>query len=184
MGCTDFNLEAREELHVYESEVELHEVQRLLDASMDAAGDHMRSIFSDDKRLSARQISRYLQGVKQVAAATVNSRGEPMVAPIDAVFLHGRFYLSTDSTSLRARHLAAWNALSVTYFENADPVIIVHGRGIFVKKSSADFHALDSEWMKAYGKSVLDISDSVVFIRVKPMTMIAYAFHPDRFPSA
>jgi len=166
---------------MYESEVEIIELQGLLDRSMSNACSHLQSIFNRNHWLSARQVCLYLQGVKQVAAATVTSKGEPRVAPIDAVFFHGRFYLSTDSRSLRARHLTKRPAVSVTYFESADPVIIVHGRAVFIQKSQPEFHILDSEWVKAYGRSILELSETVGFIRVDPTTMLACAFHPERF---
>ena len=166
---------------MHESEAEILELQGLLDRSMSNAGPHLRSIFSRNHWLSARQVCLYLQGVKQVAAATVTSKGEPRVAPIDAVFFHGKFYLSTDSRSLRARHLAKRSAVSVTYFESADPVIIVHGRATFMQESRPEFLILDSEWVKAYGKSILELSQTVGFIRVDPTTMLAYALHPERF---
>jgi uncharacterized pyridoxamine 5'-phosphate oxidase family protein len=166
---------------MYESDVEIIELQSLLNSSMDNAGPHVRSIFDRNQWLSARQVCLHLHGVKQVAAATVTSKGEPRVAPIDAVFFHRRFYLSTDSKSLRARHLIKRPAVSVTYFEGADPVIIVHGKAMFIHKTDSEFGILDSEWIKAYGKSILELSQTVEFIRVDATTMLAYAFHPERF---
>jgi uncharacterized pyridoxamine 5'-phosphate oxidase family protein len=169
---------------VYETESELQDMQRLLDASGERVGPHLASIFSKDKRLSARQVSTYLQGVKQVAAAVVNSEGEPRVAPIDAVLFHGRFYLSTASSSVRARSLLRKPSISLTYFENAQPMIIVHGRAAFVRKEDDQFALLDNEWKKAYGASTLELSDTVLFVRVEPERMLAYAFHPERLPEA
>jgi hypothetical protein len=166
---------------VYESDVEIAELQGLLDRSMTNAGPHVSSIFDRSNWLSARQVCLHLQGVKQVAAATVSSKGEPRVAPIDAVLFHGRFYLSTDMKSLRARHLVKRPAISVTYFESADPVIMAHGRAVFVPTSNPEFPALDSEWIKAYGKSILELSPTVTLIRVDPAKMFAYALHPDQF---
>ena len=167
---------------MYESEAELSQLQSLLDRSMTDSGAHLRSIFTREHWLSARQVSLYFQGVVQVAAATVSSRGEPRVAPIDAAFYHGKFYLSTDLSSLRARHLSKAPSLSLTYFEGADPVVMVHGRAAFVHKNHQEFQALDSIWIKEYGKCTLELSDTVVFIRVDPVKMLAYAFHPGRFP--
>jgi uncharacterized pyridoxamine 5'-phosphate oxidase family protein len=167
---------------MHESEEELSQLQDLLNGSMTNSGAHMQSIFKREHWLSARQISLYLQGVVQVAAATVSSRGEPRVAPIDAVFYHGRFHLSTDVGSLRARHLSREPALSLAYFEGADPVILVHGVAASVHKNQPEFVALDSMWTKEYGKSVLELSDTVFFIRVDPVKMFAYSFHPERFP--
>jgi len=169
---------------VYETEAELDELQRLLDASNERSGAHVRSIFSADKRLSARQVSRHLQGVRQVAAAAVNRRGEPRVAPIDAVLYHGKFYLSTDATSLRARSLSRNPAVSLTYFEGADPMIVVNGRAAFIRKNDPGFPALDSEWERAYGTSILELGSTVLFIRVDASQMLAFAMHPERFPDA
>src|SRR5437660_2254141 len=106
---------------MFESDAELSQLQALLDRSMTGSGEHLRSSFKLEHRLSARQLSLYLQGVVQVSAATVSSRGEPRVAPIDAAFFHGKFHLSTDVGSLRARHLSREPSLSLTYFEGADP---------------------------------------------------------------
>ena len=170
---------------MYETAEELAELQRLLDRSASTAGAQMRSIFKPGHRLSAGQVSSYFQGIKQVAAATVNSRGEPSVAPIDAAFYHGKFYLSTDGKkSLRARHLSKNPALSLAYFEGADPMIIARGRAELIGPDRPDFAALDNEWVKAYGKSILELSDSVVFIRLESTSMFAFSFHPERFKDA
>ncbi len=169
---------------MYETKSELNELQNTLDRSADKAGLHIRSLFKPEHRLSAlsaQQVVRFFQGVKEVAAATVNSRREPRVAPIDAVFYHGRFHLSTERNSLRARHITTNPGVSLTYFEGADPVIIVHGRGSFVRRNHSDFNKLDSEWVKAYGTSTTALSRGVLFVRVEPETMFAYAFHPKRF---
>jgi Pyridoxamine 5'-phosphate oxidase len=167
---------------VFESNQEIAALQNLLDKSMDNAGGHIGTIFDQGHRLSARQVCVYLQGVKQVAAATVSSRGEPRNAPIDAVFFHGKFHLSTDAKSLRARHLAKRPAISLTYFESADPVIIVHGSAEFVRRDSPDFGTLDSQWQKTYGRGVTELSEGVMFIRVEPRIMLAYSHNPQRFP--
>jgi hypothetical protein len=165
-------------MDVYENDAEVSELQGLLDRSMENAGAHMRSIFGRECNLSARQLCDHLQGVKQVAAATTTARGEPRVAPIDAVFFKGRFYLSTNAGSARAGHLVRRPAISVTYFRGADPVMIVHGKASFITRDDPGFEALDAEWVKAYGKSITEISDGVRFIRVEPTKMFAYSLHP------
>jgi len=166
---------------VYETEEELEWLQALLDESQRRSGPHVRSIFGRERTLSARQVSLHRRGVKQVAFATVNSAGEPRVAPVDSAFFHGRFHISTDSRSFRAKNLRKRPDLSLTYFEGADPLIIVHGIAVFIETNQPEFGQLDSEWVKAYGKSTLELSDSVAFIRADPTTMLAYSFHPERF---
>lgn len=167
---------------MYETGTEIAEMQSLLDQSMEKAGSHLKSVFGERQRLSSRQLCAYLQGVRQVAAASVTSSGEPRVAPIDAVLFHARFHLSTDERSLRARHLAKRPHVSLTYFEGADPVVIVHGKAVFVHPEDPSFADLDSEWVKAYGKSTRELSGTVEFIRVEPTAMFAFSFNPGRFP--
>jgi hypothetical protein len=64
---------------------------------------------------------------------------------------------STGAGSTRARHLVRRPAVSVTYFEGADPVIIVHGETSVVVRDDPGFEALDAEWVKKYGKSITEI---------------------------
>jgi len=168
---------------MYETDEEIARLQRLLNDSMSKAGSHVRSIFSPDHWLSARQVCGFMQGVKQVSVATVNSKEEPRVAPVDSVLFHGKFFISTDMRSFRARHLQKNPHMSLTYFESADPVIIASGKADFVNKDDPDFASLDSEWVKTYGQSILKLSDMVVFIRLNALTMLAYSLHPERFPS-
>jgi len=169
---------------MHETKEELDRLQQLLDRSMEGASAYTRSIFKDEHRLSARQLSTYYQGVKQAAVATINSKGEPRVSPLDSVFVHGKFSLSTDLNSLRARHLKKRSQLSLTHFASADPVIIAHGSAHFISQDHADFSNLDSEWVKEYGYSILNLSDSVTFIRLDARIMLAYAFHPEFFPGS
>jgi len=62
---------------MYETEDDLVRLQELLDRTFARANPHLTSIVSPERRLSAMQIVRYLQGKKHVAFATVNERGEP-----------------------------------------------------------------------------------------------------------
>ncbi|HEX5939349.1 MAG TPA: pyridoxamine 5'-phosphate oxidase family protein, partial [Dehalococcoidia bacterium] len=75
---------------MYETEAELEALQALIDSSYERAGAHAKSIITPERMLSARQVAR-LAGDKQVhlAMATVSSKGEPRVSPIDGLLLHG-----------------------------------------------------------------------------------------------
>ena len=65
-----------------ESEDEIRELQALIDRTFAQANPHLAAIVKPERRLTARQVVRYLQGTK-VALGTVNERGEPRVAPLD-----------------------------------------------------------------------------------------------------
>jgi len=103
-------------------------LQRLLDRSADAAGPHLKSIITDDRRLSAAQVCERLQGMRLLVLATVTSDGRPLTGPVDGYFLHGSFYFSSGRNSVRMRHLAARPAASATHLPGEDLAVTVHGR--------------------------------------------------------
>src|SRR5687767_6333775 len=102
---------------MYESEDDLHRLQVLLDRTLERANPHLTSIVSPERRLTAAQVANYLQGTKHVAFATVNERGEPRVAPLDGVFIRGRFTVSTGARAARLRHLRANPACSAVHMD-------------------------------------------------------------------
>ena len=97
---------------MFESDDELRDLDDLFARTYARANPHLLKIVKEERRLNARQVSRYLQGTKHVAFATVNERGEPREAPLDGVFIHGRFTVSTGGRAARLRHLRAKPACS------------------------------------------------------------------------
>ena len=106
---------------------ELGELQRLLDASAVGAGPHLRSIITDEQRLTAVELSDRLSGMRLLALATVTADGRPLVGPVDGYFLHGSFYFSSARNSVRIRHLAARPAVSATHLPGEELAVTVHG---------------------------------------------------------
>ncbi len=118
---------------MHETEDDLLELQTLIDRSMAGAGEHLRTIFRPPEHtISARQLAALFQSARQVAVGTVNGRGEPRVAHVDAILLLGRFHFGTDAGSARIRHLRARPALSLAYFEGDDLAVLVHGTGTII----------------------------------------------------
>jgi hypothetical protein len=107
---------------------ELTALQRLLDDSAEAAGPHLRSIISDERRVDAATLSERLQGMCLLVVATVTADGRPLVGPVDGYFLHGTFWFSSGRDSVRMRHLAARPAVSATYLPGEELAVTVHGR--------------------------------------------------------
>src|SRR5690242_20668305 len=110
-----------------ESGDDVRELQALLDRTFARANAHLASIVSPERRLNARQVVRYLQGTKHLAFATVNRRGEPRVAPLDGVFIRGRFTVSTGGRAARLRHLRANSACSAAHMDGDAVGIVAHG---------------------------------------------------------
>ena len=111
-----------------ETPQELECLQALLDDSMAGAGPHLRGIISDERRLDARQLTERLTGMRLLVLATVTADGRPLAGPVDGYFLHGTFWFSSGTESVRMRHLAARPAMSATHLPGEDLAVTVHGR--------------------------------------------------------
>ena len=165
-----------------ETAEELRELQTLIDRSFANAGPHLLAIMTPQRRLTARQVVQYLRGIKHVSLGTVNARGEPRVAPLDAYFVHGRFVVSTGGRSMRLRHMRARPAVSLSHVVGDDVAVVVNGRAVIIERGDSEAADLDRIATGLYGSSPFSWGEGVVFIRVEPDTMFAYAFHPERFP--
>ena len=107
---------------------ELDHLQRLLDDSAAGAGPHLRGIITDERRLSAKELSRRLQGMCLLVVATTTRDGRPLVGPVDGYLLHGSFCFSSGRDSVRMRHLASRPAVSATHIPGDQLAVTVHGR--------------------------------------------------------
>ncbi len=111
-----------------ETPAELDALQRLLGSSRAGATDHLRSIITDGRALSAPDIVSLLTGMKVIAVATVTARAEPRISALDGHFLHGTWTWSTSGSSAKARHLQARHAVSVAHIDNEDLAVFAHGQ--------------------------------------------------------
>lgn len=111
-----------------ETSDELDRLQDLLDASMARAGPHLRGIITEEHRLSARQLTERLRGMRLLVVATVTADGRPLAGPVDGYFLHGTFWFGSGGASVRMRHLATRPALSATHLPGEELAVTVHGR--------------------------------------------------------
>lgn len=159
---------------------ELDALQALLDRSHGGGGVHLGSIVTGERRLSATQISNYLQGVKHVAFATVNSRGEPMVAPLDGWFLHGQWVVGTAANAVRARHIHRNPAVSLAHVVGDDIGIWAHGQARTLQREDSLAQDYDRLSMAAYGSSVYSLGDIAVWA-VEARVMFAYAPDPAKY---
>jgi nitroimidazol reductase NimA-like FMN-containing flavoprotein (pyridoxamine 5'-phosphate oxidase superfamily) len=113
---------------VNESPEEIERLQQLLDRSAAGAGEHLRSVITEDRRVSADEMCELLQGMRLLVVATVTADGRPLVGPVDGYLIHGSFYFSSSRDSVRMRHLAVRPALSLTHLPSEELAITVHGR--------------------------------------------------------
>ena len=167
---------------MFETDSEIDELDALLARTYAHGNSHVLGIVTPERRLSARQVVRYLQGTKHVAFATVNERGEPRVAPLDGVFVHGRFTVSTGGGAARLRHLRANPSCSAVHMDGDTVGIVANGRATIIERGDPAAGELEPVWRDIYGSSPFEWGQGVVFMRIEPTSMWAYAFHPENFP--
>ena len=167
---------------MFETAEELESLQDLLDASFEKSTERGVAIYGPNQRLSAPQLAGF-RGVRLVAVASVNRRGQPRVAPRAAAFLHGRFYLAANSRSVTVQRLRVNPEMAVSYFENHF-LLMGHGTMTFLEKGGTGFKALQQEWVKAFngGRDALKGED--LLLRVDASHLVAFARRPDRYPDA
>lgn len=152
---------------------DLQWLQACLDDSYRRAGDHLRGIHTDPARVSAADLVRRLPTMHVMVVATVSSDGRPFTGPVDAFLHHGRIHFGTADSALRARHLAARPAVSVTYVEGEHLSMTVHGRARRLDLGGRDAHFADR--LRAhYGTDWWDeVGDGTAYYAVEPDRVLA-----------
>ena len=165
-----------------ETTAELAELQALIDRSLARTGPHMRAIVHPGKySLNAKQVVKLLDGMKTIAVAAPAPNGDPLVAPMDGWFLHGKFYFSSGGDAVRIRGLQKRPRASVAYFEGERFLINAHGHAALMFKGHPDVAEIDSIFHDHYGGSAFDWSDEGVYVRLDADRFYTYSRTPDAF---
>ena len=168
---------------MFETDEQVEELQQIIDRSFERSGRYLQSIVEPEKRLSARQVVRQLEGICIIAVATVSSRGEPRISSVDGHFLWGRFWFGTGGSALKARHLRRNAAISVSYFRGDEVAITVHGTATLFGRDSEEGEALRSHFTDVYGSDPYTwTDDDIAWVRVEPQSIITYAPDAASFP--
>jgi hypothetical protein len=168
-----------------ETAEEMAHLQMLLDASMATAGPHLRDIITDERRLTAAQLTERLQGMRLLVLATVTADGRPLTGPVDGYFLHGTFWFSSGREAVRVRHLAARPACSATHLPGENLAVTVHGRAEIFDLGAAAFgelrQAMFDEYIPKLGASFVESLDSLdaVGVRIVPEKMFTFQMAGD-----
>jgi hypothetical protein len=169
---------------MFETDEELDAVDALLASSFSSATGHLTEIMSPERRLSARDLSRYLVGVRHLTVATVTAKGEPRCSAVDGLFLHGHFWFTTSGQSAKAVHLAKRRGVSAAHVIGDDIGIFVHGHVRTVNGGPGEADALRHYWIEVYHSSPEDwvaTPDDMRYFEIVPTAMFSYAFSRERF---
>ena len=159
---------------MHENDDELEALQRLLDDSYERAGAHLRSIITPERRLTARQVSLALTGMQVIDLATVTADGRPRVAPVDGVFLRGRFHFGSSPDSLRFRHLRDRPWVSAAHTRGEVLGVVVHGRAREV--DTTEDTGLRAALLEIYGEGWLEWGAPAAYAVIEPERMFAARF--------
>ena len=136
---------------MHESDDDLRELQRLLDESHERAGGHLRSIFTDEKRIGATQLVEELTGVQVLNLATVTPKGAPRVAPVDGHFYRGRFWFGSSPESTRFRNIRGRPDVSGTVTRGEEFAVVVHGTAHEVDREAEEVLPFRDHIREVYG---------------------------------
>ena len=138
---------------MHETQDQILNLQRKLDETYATAGDHLKSIHTEDRRLTAGELCEILSGVCVLDLATVSSDGAPFVAPVDGLFFQGQFWFCSVPTSLRFIHIRREPRVSAAHTRGESLSIIVHGIAHEVDTSKPGREALHDYSREVYGPS-------------------------------
>lgn len=164
---------------MHETESDFSELQLLLDRSYQAAGTHLLSIHTPDRRLNAHQVAQRLTGMCLLALATVTADNRPVVGPVDGVFYRGSFCFGSAPQSVRMRHLARRPQLSATHLPGEHLAVTVHGRGAPIDLSDSRNRGFKETllaiYVPRYGESWEQFMMGASYMRIDADRMFAFA---------
>jgi uncharacterized pyridoxamine 5'-phosphate oxidase family protein len=159
---------------MHETDDDLRELQQLLDRSYHGAGEHLRSIFSEERRISAFELPGLLAGVQVLSLATVTASCEPRVAPVDGLFYRGRLWFGSSDTSMRFRHIRARPQVSAAVVHGEELAVIVHGHAEEVETSSHELSDFSDYLREVYGRDWDDWASESPYARIEPEKMFTF----------
>ena len=167
-----------------ETEAELRELQALIDRSHKRIGKHMGSITHPKKySLTAEQVVKLLDGMKTVAVAAPSPSGDPLVAPMDGWFLHGKFFFSSSGESVRIRGLKKRPRASIACFEGEKFLINAHGPVVLMGKGHPEVGEIDEVFKTHYGASAFEWAKVIYYVRLDADRFFTYSRTPQAFPA-
>jgi nitroimidazol reductase NimA-like FMN-containing flavoprotein (pyridoxamine 5'-phosphate oxidase superfamily) len=168
---------------VHETPDDLVTLQDLLDRSYAAAGPHLLSIHTPQRRLSAGQVADRLTGMCLLALATVTADGRPIVGPVDGIFFRGTFHFGSAPDSVRFRHIRTRPHVSATHLPGEELAVTVHGRAgpldIHSEAGAAFRQTLLEVYVPRYGPQWEEFLDSgPVYARIDADRMFTFHMTP------
>jgi len=160
---------------VHETADDIVALQDLLDRSYTAAGSHLRSIATPERRVSAERLVEQLTGMCLLVVATVTADCRPIAGPLDGIFYRGAWHFGTAPNSIRYRHLLARPQVSATHMPRDEFAVNVHGRAVPVDVAGGFRETLLEVYVPRYGPEWEQFLDSgPVYMRIDADRMFTF----------
>lgn len=164
-----------------ESETERAALEKLLNASMAAAGPFVRASFEwPEHALTLDRLLAAFEGVQTVALATATAAGAPRVAPIGCLLVGGVFYIPTTRTAARYRMVLRRPDVSLTRFDGNDLAVIVHGHARPLQQGEPEFAHIDAALLASGATSPTTWGQpgDGCYLAITPRTILTYTRYP------
>jgi Pyridoxamine 5'-phosphate oxidase len=136
---------------MHETADDIRALQDLLDRSYAAAGPHLRSITTPERRVGAEDLVQRLTGMCLLVVATVTADCRPIAGPLDGIFYRGAWHFGTGRDSIRYRHLLARPQVTATHLPREEFAINVHGRAVPLDVHAPECRGLRETLFEVYG---------------------------------
>jgi hypothetical protein len=160
---------------MWESEEELTRLQRLIDRSFEHASEHLKSIMTVERRISAADLVGQLPSPAVLNIATVTAAGEPRVSAVDGHFLHGHWYWTTAERSPKARQIAARPPISASYTPRDGFGVFCHGTAALLAPGDAQRTMVADHFAATYGQSLEEWGSEIAYVRIDARWLVAFA---------
>jgi Pyridoxamine 5'-phosphate oxidase len=164
---------------MHETAADLIALADLLDRSYVRAGEHLRSIFTPERRIPADELVALLPGVQVLHLATVSRACAPRVAPVDGLFYRGQFWFGSARTSVRFVHLRERPQVSASHTRGEALAIVVHGTAALIEAGDPTHGGFASYYREVYGFGWEEWDIPVQFARIDATRLYTYRAIPD-----
>jgi hypothetical protein len=165
---------AGEEGAVYETAEDLIALRDLLDRSYARAGEHLRSIFTPERRIAADDLVALLPGVQVLNLATVSRACAPRVAPVDGLFYRGQFWFGSAAASVRFVHLRERPQVSASHTRGEALAVVVHGTAALIDRGDPAHVGFADYYREVYGFGWEEWDLPVQFARIDATRLYTY----------
>lgn len=159
---------------MHETPQHLAGLQTLLDNSYDAAGAHLRSVITPERRLTAEQLAERLTGVCILGLGTTTRDGRPLVAPVDGLFYRGQFWFGSAPNSLRFLHIKRDPRVSASYVPFEELGVTVHGLAEVIELTADEHAGFRDYCVEVYGEAWQEWVGSALYARIDADRMFTF----------